>query len=159
MAQVLYAFSSAARTRLTRSKVATVALLAVLVLLVAAPAAARGTKKHTPGPAQVPSDAGYVAALAIANRFLYAWQMGDLETGMVLLSDQIRHAQNPEKLENLFTATTNRSYEIGRGSGNHSRYSFPVVLIRLSGSSVRRRNSQIVVIRTGKNDWVVDKLP
>jgi len=47
----------------------------------------------------MPADPDYVFALGTANRFLHAWQTGDLETGMVLLSDRMRHWQDPEKLE------------------------------------------------------------
>ena len=36
---------------------------------------------------------------------------------------------------------------------------FPVVLVALRGSHVTRKTSEITVIETGKNDWVVDKLP
>ncbi len=39
------------------------------------------------------------------------------------------------------------------------RYSFPVVLVTAGGSHVTRRSSEIILVDTGKNDWVVDKLP
>jgi hypothetical protein len=85
--------------------------------------------------------------------------MGDLETGMVLLSDPVRRSQNPEKLELFFAAGSGRSYEIARGKGNPGRYSFPVVLVTSPGSQVRRRLSEIIVVNTGKDDWAVDRLP
>ena len=129
-----------------------------VVLLLALPAWGAGSHRNRPN-RPAPADSGYVFALATANRFLYAWQMGDLETGMVLLSDPVRHSQNPEKLERLFAAGSGRSYEIARGKGNRGRYSFPLVLVSTQGSQVRRRLSEIVVVNTGKNDWAVDKLP
>jgi len=46
----------------------------------------------------------YVFALATANRFLHAWQTDDLETGMVLLSDRVRHSQDPEKFEQFWNS-------------------------------------------------------
>ncbi len=106
-----------------------------------------------------PLDPGYVFALAAANHFLHAWQTGDLENGMVLLSDSIRHSQNVDKLEQLFSNGKDRAFEITRGHGHPGRYSFPVVLVTHRGSHVTRKFSEIVVVETGKDDWVVDKLP
>jgi len=126
--------------------------LLLLILLFSLGAAA-----HAPRP--TPPDSSYVLALAAANRFLGAWQTGDLETGMVLVSDHARHAQNPEKFEEFFSGRGGRGFEITRGKGNRGRYSFPVILVTTQGSAVRRRTSQIVVVNTGKDDWVVDKLP
>jgi len=100
-----------------------------------------------------------VFALTAANHFLHAWQTGDLEDGTVLLSDGIRHSQNAEKLEQFFSNTMNRAFEITRGSGHQGRYTFPVVLVTLRGSHVTRKFSEVILLDTGKNDWVVDKLP
>jgi hypothetical protein len=100
-----------------------------------------------------------VFALAMANRFLHAWQTDDLETGMVLLSDRVRHSQDQEKFEQFFAGSTDRAFEIARGQGNRGRYRFDVALVTATGTRVRRRASQIVVVNTGKNDWVVDTLP
>jgi len=124
-------------------------------------------------------DPDYVAALATANRFLHAWQTGDLGDGMVLVSDGIRHSQNAAELEQFFSVATDRAFEIGTGRRNRGRYSFPVVLVSVkeatapsgaasakSGSSqtsahrtLSRRTSEIILVTAGKNDWVVDKLP
>ena len=105
------------------------------------------------------SDPGYVFALAAANHFLHAWQTGDVENGMVLLSDHIRHAQNPDQLEQFFSTENDRAFEITRGHGHQGRYSFPVVLVTSRGAHVTRKFSEIILVETGKNDWVVDKLP
>ena len=120
------------------------------------------------------SEPGYVQALAAANRFLYAWQTGDLANGMALLSDGIRHAQSAGAIEQFFSAGTDRAFEIGAGSGHRGRYSFPVVLMSVRAAEasaqssvgksvsrkfVTRRSSEIVLVNTGKDDWVVDKLP
>ena len=117
-----------------------------------------GARSH-PAKEAGPSDPGYVYALAAANHFLRAWQAGDLEDGTVLLSDGIRHSQNADKLEQFFSNATNRAFEITRGHGHQGRYSFPVVLVTLRGSRVTRKFSEVILIETGKNDWVVDKLP
>ncbi len=85
-----------------------------------------GSHSHPPKPT-APSDAGYVFALAAANNFLHAWQIGDLENGMVLLSDSIRHSQNADQLEKFFANGTNRSFEIAVGHGHTGLYNFPVV--------------------------------
>jgi hypothetical protein len=128
-----------------------------------------GARPHKHPAPSAPSDPAYVQALATANRFLYAWQGGDLANGMVLLSDQVRHAQNADTLERFFSAETDRAFEIRSGHGNHARYGFPVVLVTTktdsgatgnsSNKSVTRKSSELVLIDAGKNDWVVDKLP
>ncbi len=117
-----------------------------------------GSHSH-PAKQADPSDPGYVFALAAANHFLHAWQTGDLENGMVQLSDGVRHSQNADKLEQFFSNATNRAFEITRGHGHQGRYSFPVALVTLRGSRVTRKFSEIILVETGKNDWVVDKLP
>lgn len=115
-----------------------------------------GKRHSTPPP---PPSPDYVFALATANRFLHAWQADDLETGMVLLSDRVRHSHDPEKFEQFFAGSTDRAFEIARGQGIRGRYRFTVVLVTRTGTRVRRQFSEIIVIDTGKNDWVIDKLP
>jgi hypothetical protein len=134
------------------------AFAATLILLLSVPMWAGGSHKHHSN-APTPADPGYVFALVTANRFLHAWQTGDLETGMVLLSDHVRHSQDPEKLEQFFSDDADRAFEITRGQANRGRYRFVTVLVTVEGSHVRRRYSEIIVVNTGKNDWVVDKLP
>jgi len=133
-------------------------LLWVAVLLLTLPPAALGARKRHANP-PAPPDPDYVFALATANRFLRAWQSDDLETGMVLLSDRVRHSQSPEKFETFFAGSPDRAFEIARGLGNHGRYRFAVVLVTATGTRLRRRSSEIIVVDTGKNDWVIDKLP
>ncbi len=140
-----------------RLKLLLAALPLLLAFFFAIPLSA-GSHKNTPKP-EVPPDPGYVFALGSANRFLHAWQSADLENGTVLLSDGIRHSQNADKLEEFFSSGKDRGFEIGRGHGHAGRYSFPVVLVTTRGSHVTRRSSEIILIETGKNDWVVDKLP
>ncbi|MGB8012602.1 MAG: hypothetical protein WCF68_13380 [Terriglobales bacterium] len=112
-----------------------------------------------PAKPAAPSDPGYVFALAGANHFLHAWQVGDLANGMVMLSDGLRHSQNADRLEQFFSTEEDRAFEITRGHGHKGRYSFPVALVTMRGSHVTRRFSEITLVETGKNDWVVDKLP
>jgi hypothetical protein len=132
-------------------------VVAALILQLTPVLSAHEHKK--PGPPAAPSDPGYLFALAAANRFLHAWETGDLAEGMVLVSDGVRHSQNADSLENFFSAATDRAFEIRTGRGNHGRYSFPVVLIHLQGSGITRKSSEMILVNTGKNDWAVDKLP
>jgi len=129
----------------------------LLTALLMAPVSARSSS-HPAKQADI-SDPGYAFALAAANHFLHAWQTADAENGMVMLSDHIRHTQNPDQLEQFFLNGTDRAFEITRGHGHPGRYSFPVVLVTPRGSRVTRKFSEIILIETGKNDWVVDKLP
>jgi hypothetical protein len=131
--------------------------LAVCLLLATVPLWAR-SHGH-PAKQENTSDPAYVHALTAANHFLHAWQMGDMESGMVLLGDRVRRSQNADKLEQFFSNAANRAFEIERGRRHHGRYSFPVVLVTAAGSNVNRRSSEIILVDAGKNDWVVDKLP
>ncbi|MFZ1917382.1 MAG: hypothetical protein WAU58_07410 [Terriglobales bacterium] len=154
----------------------TVLIFGLSVFLLTATGWGRAHKKPT---SVSVSDPDYVVALATANRFLHAWQTGDLNDGMVLVSDGIRHSQNAPELEQFFSAATDRAFEIGAGRGTRGRYSFPVVLVSvkegtgpsaapssksassptLPRRSLSRRTSEIILVNAGKNDWVVDKLP
>lgn len=139
----------------TRVKPAIAALFLILL-----PAQAWGGGRHRPSARpEAVTDSGYVLALGIADRFLHAWETGDLETGMVLLSDHVRRTQNAETIEQFFTAGPERGFELMRGSGHKGRYRFPVVLVMRQGNTGRRVSSEIIVVNTGKNDWAVDKLP
>ena len=141
---------TALTTRINRTAV-------LLLLLTVSGWAAGSRKRHSTSPA--PPSPDYVFALATVNRFLHAWQADDLETGMVLLSDRVRHSQDPERFEQFFAGSTDRAFEIARGQGNRGRYRFSVVLVTSISTRVRRRFSEIIVVNTGKNDWVIDKLP
>lgn len=107
-------------------------------------------------------DSDYVPALAAADHFLQAWQSGDAENGLVLLTNRAKESVGADNLEKFFSNSKLSAYEISRGRLlKQGRYEFPVVLV--SGSStkahVRRRFSTVVVVNTGNNDWAVDKLP
>ncbi|MFZ0772220.1 MAG: hypothetical protein WCA49_25025 [Candidatus Sulfotelmatobacter sp.] len=106
-------------------------------------------------------DAGYAPALATADHFLQAWQSGDTENGIALLSSHAKEAATTDVIDRFFSKSTPSAYEIGRGKLlKHGRYEFPVVLVGASKNNhSRRRFSNIIVVNTGNNDWVVDKLP
>ena len=127
-------------------------------VLLAVPALARSKPKRPAAP--VP-DSAYVAALAAANHFLRAWQTGDLESGLLLLTDTARQSSNEDTLRDYFSATQLRGFEVHRGKPLRTgRYAFPVVLLETTGSRPpRRRYSEIIVTVTGDHDLAVDKLP
>jgi hypothetical protein len=106
-----------------------------------------------------PLDPAYSSALAAANRFLHAWQTQDHETGIVMLTDSARQHTSPELLQTFFSPGPQPAFEIKHGKRlGPSEYAFPVVLFGFSGSS-RPRFCRIVVTRSGKDDWAVDRLP
>ena len=110
------------------------------------------------------ADADYVSALAAANRFLYAWQTQDHETGLLMLTDAAKHHTSEDRLRQFFSPgpATQHAFEISQGKKLQTgRYTFPVALfgIREDQRWIHPHFSQIVVIRTGKDDWAIDKLP
>ena len=108
-------------------------------------------------------DQDYIAALAAANLFLSAWQNQDHETSILLLTDKLKQHTKEERLDAFFTpaAHTQQAYEISSGKKlSPGRYLFRVILFN-SGpqKSPRRHSSQLIVTRSGKNDWAIDKIP
>ena len=128
------------------------------VVLLAVPVLARGKPKHPAAP--VP-DSAYVAALAAANHFLRAWQTGDLESGLLLLTDTARQSSNEDALRDYFSAAQLRGFEVHRGKSLRiGRYAFPVVFLETAGSRpARRRYSEIIITETSNHELAVDKLP
>jgi hypothetical protein len=107
-------------------------------------------------------DSGYLPALTAADHFLQAWQSGDVESGMVLLSPHAKEAATTDAVEKFFSSSDPVAYEIGRGKlVKHDRYEFPIVLVSgpANNPHLHRRFSSIIVVNTGNNDWAVDKLP
>ncbi len=128
-------------------------LVCVWLFLLLSPLAA----KTVPAPGLEPD---YVSALAAADHFLQAWQSGDVENGMVLLSGRAKEKATTDVVEKFFSNSSPSAYEIGRGRLlRRGHYEFPVVLVDTSRNHARRRFSSIVIVDTGKNDWAVDKLP
>lgn len=135
-------------------------LLSVIfcVLLLLSPLAAK-----TP-PAAL--DADYIPALATADHFLQAWQSGDTENGVALLTSHAKQAATADGIDRFFSQSAPSAYEVGRGKLlKRGRYEFPVALVgtlkigALKNNHSGRRFSSIIVVNTGNNDWAVDKLP
>lgn len=138
----------------------TLALCLVISLLLPMPVTARAKPKPKRVTSSTP-DLAYVSALAVANHFLRAWQTGDIETGIMLLSDEARRQSSEDGLREYFSAPMQRGFEIQRGNRIRAgRYSFQIALVEESGDHrIRRRQSRIVVASTGKVEWAVDTLP
>lgn len=139
---------------------ATLIVLSALMLLAFLPLHA----KSKPPKAATP-DPNYIAALAAADHFLHAWQTQDHETGLFMLTDAAKRHTSEDLLQEFFSpgGATWHAYEIGQGKRLKSgRYAFPVTLLVAAPGKERkpsRRWSQIMVIRTSKDDWAIDKLP
>lgn len=108
-------------------------------------------------------DRGYASALAAANRFLHAWQNQDHETGLLMLTDAAKQNSSEDRLEVFFSSGNDAAYEIARGKKlKAGRYAFPVTLFTSHSDSnqpSRPLRSQIIVVRAGRDEWAIDKLP
>ena len=110
-------------------------------------------------------DRDYVNALSAADRFLHAWQTDDEEAGILMLTDRLKQRSNEETVHEFFSADPLRaSYEIGHGrklSSGH--YEFPITLFQAPSQHglrwTRPQSSAIIVVKAGKTEWAVDKLP
>ena len=100
-------------------------------------------------------DHGNVPALAIAYHLLQAWQSGDVEDGITLLSRHAKDAETTDVVEQFFISSEGPSAnELGPGKLlKRGRYEFPAVLI--SGASkatpTRCRFSSMVVHGCGQH--------
>ena len=113
-----------------------------------------------------PLEQDYVFALAAADHFLHAWQTQDTEVGILLLTDRLKQRTQEDVLQTFFSSSayTRQGFEIGRGKKlGRGRYEFPVALFQRPSAEANKRAhpqaSALVVVRTGKNDWAIDKLP
>jgi hypothetical protein len=110
-------------------------------------------------------DRDYLVALAVANKFLTAWQTQDQETAALLLDDHLREPVSEDKLQSLFAPPSGgqSAYEINRGRKlAPGRYEFPITLFRITAASPKKQQPKpttLVVVHADKNDWLIDKLP
>ena len=129
-------------------------LLTMVSLFVLVPSLVLARAK--PKAATVDND--YVPALATADRFLHAWQTQDQEDGLMMLTDAAKRHWSEERLLEFFSPGEHVAYQISAGKRLKAGcYAFPVALL-VGADKVRRRFSEIVVLRTGR-DWAVDQLP
>ena len=111
-------------------------------------------------------DHDYVVALATADRFLHAWQTDDEEAGILLLTDHLKKQSSEDAVHDFFSTSdyARTSYEIGHGRKiAPGRYEFPVALFQSPSRTGHRQTqpqaSALIVMKAGKNDWAIDKLP
>ena len=111
-------------------------------------------------------DHDYVVALATADRFLHAWQTDDEEAGILLLTDHLKKQSSEDVVHDFFSSSdyARTSYEIGHGRKIGSgRYEFPVALFQSPSRTGHRQThpqtSALIVVKAGKGDWAIDKLP
>ncbi len=139
-------------------------LLPAMLALVFVPPLPSAVARTKPQPAAF--DRNYASALAAADRFLHAWQTQDEEAGLLLLTDRARQHTNEDRLRDFFSSgrTLNPGFEIGRGTKlSAMRYKFPVALF--SGDPTHLRQTRrpqactLIVVRLGRDDWAIDKLP
>src|SRR5450631_900317 len=122
-----------------------------VVLLFSICLATPGSVQARTKSASVKLDGDYVSALAVANRFLTAWQTADREDGLVMLTDAAKQGRSEDQLQEFFSPGDGAAYEIGRGTKLRTgRYSFPVTLLQASRWRVHPRASQVIVIRSGR---------
>ena len=137
-------------------------VVASLLLLALSPAPAPAKSRVSPPPV----DQDYVVALAAADCFLHAWQTEDEEAGILMLTDRLKQRSSEDAVHDFFTGPESKrtSYEIGRGRKlSAGRYEFPVALF-LSPSQngprwTRPQASALIVVRSGRADWAIDRLP
>ena len=110
-----------------------------------------------------PPDPDYLLALSMADHFLQAWESRDYEAGVVMLTDVAKQSISESQLDELFGAekSGSRGFELGHGKKLHpGRYEFPVMLFEGGkGQNAASRYSRLVVVKEGKNEWVIDQLP
>jgi hypothetical protein len=114
------------------------------------------------GKTSVAPDPDYIYALASVNHFLQAWETRDYESGVVMLTDEAKQHISESQLDQFFGGERQspRAFEVSHGKRLASgKYEFPVALLEGKGKNSTPRSSRIVVIREGKNEWIIDRLP
>jgi len=118
-------------------------------------------------------NADYVKALDTADRFLYAWKNRDKETGLSLLSPELKTKEMASYILGT-SSPSHTAFEIGKGKLlPDGRYSFPANLYdyyyphppeKLSWKCPTK--TEIIVARYGETgdrfkmgNWLVDQVP
>jgi len=84
-------------------------------------------------------------------------------SSILLLSDRLKqHIVETTLDSHLNSKAKPQSFEIGRGKKLRSdRYQFPIALFPAPSNvrTMRPQMATLLVIKTGKNEWAIDKLP
>jgi hypothetical protein len=105
-------------------------------------------------------DNDYIFALRAANHLMQAWQTGDLEAGVVMLTDAAKQDISEAQLDEFFAADKQgtRGFELSHGKKLEAgKYDFPLTLF--DGRGKTPRIAHLIVIKESKNEWVIDRLP
>ena len=80
-----------------------------------------------------------------------------------MLTDVAKQKSSEDRLEVFFSSGRDEAYEIARGKKLKAGcYAFPVALftsVTGTANAARPQKSEIVVVRAGKDEWAIDKLP
>jgi hypothetical protein len=77
-----------------------------------------------------------------------------------MLSDSARQNISPEQLQSFFSPGADAAYEIARGKRlSSAAYEFPVVLFGGADAPSHPHVCRVIVTRSGKSEWAIDKLP
>lgn len=76
-----------------------------------------------------------------------------------MLTDAARQEVSDDKLQEFFSPGDHAAFEIQRGRRiNGGEFVFPVALFGTTQNE-RPRASRLVIMRTGKDEWAVNRLP
>ncbi len=77
----------------------------------------------------------------------------------MMLTDAARQQASADKLQEFFSPGDHAAYEIQHGRRvNDGEYVFPVVLFGTS-QALQPHASRLVIMRSGKDEWAVNRLP
>lgn len=80
-----------------------------------------------------------------------------------MLTDAAKHDSSERRIDIFFSSGSDSAYEIARGKRlTDGRYAFPVTLFPYHSDANKPeppQKSEIVVVRAGKDEWAIDKLP
>ncbi len=154
--------------RVAPRRIALPIALAALVLL-ASPALAAPPAAPAPSTRLTPTiDRGYLAALQVANLFLFAWATRDADAGLELISDRLQRDLRKKRGESWFRVYMSglgnphhEAFEIGPGRRlSPSRYVFPVRLYEIASRDPKGfAYTSTIEIARQRDRWAVDKLP
>ncbi len=82
----------------------------------------------------------------------------------MMISDSAKLRTSEDRLQEFFSPEPVAAYEIGHGKKLRAgHYAFPVTLLEVlttgEAQRIHRRLSQVVVVKSGKKDWDIDRLP
>lgn len=77
----------------------------------------------------------------------------------MMLTDTARQQVSDDKLQEFFSPGDHAAFEIQRGRRiNGGEFVFPVVLFG-TAQNAQPRACRVVIMRTGKDEWAVNRLP